>query len=65
MVQTRWLDGAAYASIVVLEEHEDLAPVAPELDRNRALQLLSRASRERRKRNPTPVKGQLALLRVA
>lgn len=65
-VQTSWLDADAYASVVVIVETVDEPGVVPlGLDRNRALQLLARASRDRRRRSPTAVRGQLALLRVA
>lgn len=63
LVQTRWLDADAYASVVVIEETETGIEVPLDLNRYRALQLLARASRTRRRRIPTPVRGQLALLR--
>ena len=63
VLQTRWLDSDAYASVVVVEEIEHQAELPVDLDRNRALQLLARASRTRRRRSPTPVNGSLALLR--
>jgi hypothetical protein len=63
VLQTRWLDTDAYASAVVIEEMEHAAEIPVELDRQRALQLLARASRTRRRRSPTPVSGSLALLR--
>ena len=63
VLQTRWLDSDAYASVVVSEEIEQPPEVPVELDRQRALQLLARASRTRRRRSLTPVDGQLSLLR--
>ncbi len=60
---TRWLDADAYASVVVIDEVEQDTVVPLELCRHRALQLLARASRTRRRRSPTPVRGQLSLLR--
>jgi hypothetical protein len=64
VVQTSWLDADDYASVVVVEETEAPRAITLDLDRNRALQLLARGSRQRRRRSPTAVRGQLSLLRV-
>jgi hypothetical protein len=62
VVHTRWLDAEDYASLAVVEDVETV-DLPAEIDRNRALQLLARASRERRRTLPTPLRGRLALLR--
>ena len=63
VLQTRWLDTDAYACVVVIEESESAPELSIELSRTRALQLLARASRTRRRRCPTPLRGQMSLLR--
>jgi hypothetical protein len=62
VVHTRWLDADDYASVAIVEDVE-LVELPSDLDRMRALQLLARASRTRRRTLPTPLRGALALLR--
>lgn len=65
VVQTSWLDADDYASVVVIVESDAVPAVALDLTQNRALQLLARASRQRRRKSSTQVRGALSLLRAA